>query len=144
MGAVARQGSLLTRGYSLIAFTDKEPKDWMVPSRWGTVSGRVGCCVWRGADMSVCRLTSATTRTRPSRATGAAPSCRQRARCKWSCPFTAFLRGRSGYGRVIFFSHVLEKVDNTQRNPPTCCRIGLASTTTVGRVSHVHFTPCVN
>jgi len=22
---------------SLIAFTDKEPKDWMVPSRWGTV-----------------------------------------------------------------------------------------------------------
>jgi hypothetical protein len=23
---------------SLIAFTDKEPKDFMVPSRWGTVS----------------------------------------------------------------------------------------------------------
>ena len=23
--------------YSLIAFTDKEPKDFMVPSRWGTV-----------------------------------------------------------------------------------------------------------
>jgi hypothetical protein len=26
---------------SLIAFTDKEPKDFMVPSRWGTVSIRV-------------------------------------------------------------------------------------------------------
>lgn len=26
--------------YSLIAFTDKEPKDWMVPSRWGTVCNR--------------------------------------------------------------------------------------------------------
>ena len=25
---------------SLIAFTDKEPKDFMVPSRWGTVSYR--------------------------------------------------------------------------------------------------------
>jgi len=24
--------------HSLIAFTDKEPKDFMVPSRWGTVS----------------------------------------------------------------------------------------------------------
>ncbi|GAB7354417.1 hypothetical protein MBLNU459_g4909t1 [Dothideomycetes sp. NU459] len=38
----------------LIAFTDKEPKDFMVPSRWGTVDKRDdpyapqqsgGCCV---------------------------------------------------------------------------------------------------
>jgi hypothetical protein len=27
----------LTRAHSLIAFTDKEPKDFMVPSRWGQV-----------------------------------------------------------------------------------------------------------
>jgi hypothetical protein len=24
--------------YSLIAFTDREPRDYMIPSRWGTVS----------------------------------------------------------------------------------------------------------
>lgn len=29
---------VLTSNLSLIAFTDKEPKDFMVPSRWGTVS----------------------------------------------------------------------------------------------------------
>ncbi|KAH7405703.1 GGL domain-containing protein [Phaeosphaeria sp. MPI-PUGE-AT-0046c] len=38
----------------LIAFTDKEPKDWMVPSRWGTIDKREdpyapqqsnGCCI---------------------------------------------------------------------------------------------------
>ncbi|KAI4653867.1 hypothetical protein J4E93_001635 [Alternaria ventricosa] len=38
----------------LIAFTDKEPKDWMVPSRWGTIDKRDdpyapqqsnGCCI---------------------------------------------------------------------------------------------------
>jgi hypothetical protein len=28
-----------TRDYSLISFTEKEPKDWMVPSKWGTVCG---------------------------------------------------------------------------------------------------------
>ncbi len=28
---------------SLIAFTDKEPKDFMVPSRWGTVSSHLLC-----------------------------------------------------------------------------------------------------
>lgn len=28
--------------HSLIAFTDKEPKDFMVPSRWGTVSSHSG------------------------------------------------------------------------------------------------------
>jgi len=37
---VPRRTRRLTGTRSLIAFTDKEPKDWMVPSRWGTVSTR--------------------------------------------------------------------------------------------------------
>jgi guanine nucleotide-binding protein subunit gamma len=62
----------LTLHRSLIAFTDKEPKDWMVPSRWGTV---------RQFPMfinDVCnanpsaRSTSARTPTHPSKVTAAA------------------------------------------------------------------------
>ena len=34
---IVEQERELTWRPSLIAFTDKEPKDWMVPSRWGTV-----------------------------------------------------------------------------------------------------------
>ncbi|KAF2838013.1 hypothetical protein M501DRAFT_936829 [Patellaria atrata CBS 101060] len=40
--------------YDLINFTDKEPKDWMVPARWGYIDKREdpyapqqsnGCCI---------------------------------------------------------------------------------------------------
>ncbi|GAM86034.1 hypothetical protein ANO11243_040440 [Dothideomycetidae sp. 11243] len=36
----------------LIAFTDKEPKDFMVPSKWGTVSfgTRVSIAITKNAD----------------------------------------------------------------------------------------------
>ncbi|KAL6150941.1 hypothetical protein ACJBU6_09943 [Exserohilum turcicum] len=89
----------------LIAFTDKEPKDWMVPSRWGTVRLHPGA---RALS------TSATIPTRHNRATAAVSSCRQRARCRWSCPLTAFLRG-VGLRQSDLFLLVLEEVDNTQR-----------------------------
>jgi len=35
---------------SLINFTEKEPKDWMIPSRWGTVSGFISAFTSRYAD----------------------------------------------------------------------------------------------
>lgn len=55
---------------SLIAFTDKEPKDWMVPSRWGTVRTLAPLIVVMMADDP--RSTSEMTPTRPSRAMAAA------------------------------------------------------------------------
>jgi len=95
----------------------------MVPSRWGTVSLRARALRFtavfsRGLDadvfLCVCRSTSATIPTRHNRATAAVSSCRQRARCRWSCPLTAFLRG-VGLRQSVLFSLVLEEVDNTQR-----------------------------
>ncbi|KAL6150940.1 hypothetical protein ACJBU6_09943 [Exserohilum turcicum] len=104
-GATAHTSWQLTEHCSLIAFTDKEPKDWMVPSRWGTVRLHPGA---RALS------TSATIPTRHNRATAAVSSCRQRARCRWSCPLTAFLRG-VGLRQSDLFLLVLEEVDNTQR-----------------------------
>lgn len=39
---------------SLIAFTDKEPKDFMVPSRWGTVSKRHSSYNIHGTGLRCC------------------------------------------------------------------------------------------
>lgn len=102
----------------------------MVPSRWGTVrlhpGARALCVAAAAAGLSflsghdanvflcVCRSTSATIPTRHNRATAAVSSCRQRARCRWSCPLTAFLRG-VGLRQSDLFLLVLEEVDNTQR-----------------------------
>lgn len=58
---------------SLIAFTDKEPKDFMVPSRWGTVS--INCRKIRSRDFTnerSPRSTNAKILTRPSNRVAAA------------------------------------------------------------------------
>lgn len=58
---------------SLIAFTDKEPKDFMVPSRWGTVS--IPCRVSRLCSLLLTlfnRSTNAKIHTRPSNRVDAA------------------------------------------------------------------------
>ena len=58
---------------SLIAFTDKEPKDFMVPSRWGTVS--IPCRVSDSRSPSLTlftRSTNAKILTRPSNRVDAA------------------------------------------------------------------------
>lgn len=64
--------------FSLIAFTDKEPKDFMVPSRWGTVSVLAfkyfSVLALRFTD-GMDRSTDARILMRRSRATNAARSC---------------------------------------------------------------------
>jgi hypothetical protein len=57
---------------SLIAFTDKEPKDWMVPSRWGTVCIITTVLTPDATANTPRRLTSAKTLTLPSKVAAAA------------------------------------------------------------------------